>query len=772
MMTMTTLPQSTPACAARHREPPRLYVVAEVELNDDAFVADLLGLEEEETTNDLDVVDEETDTEEDETPVEPAPTDEDLKATVKAERLAVEARVLGFTGSIEELIAAEVTIYTASHEAKIAGLCAGEQTIDGFEAAECLRQEIEAFPRRLEAAVTPPVDWPCRRTQAARIDRWRRLRVLEVVAGLRSCVQRTKVAGLWEWRTCDVHGKLHRGMTRTGDASAPKKDVCQVGELRALSMKIGELAFFEAYRPCLDKDLATLVAPPQWPAELSRAGRSMVAELWRRAGFTRKGDNMIRASRHAGEGTRDLPLPSPLGDPAMPPGAWRMAPDHVVPFSDATPDLVHESEEVGPPAVVETSLPESLLALRDVIGDHGLWVLDLLHRPSTKDKRRRQDRAEAAAGWRPLRATNLRAWLGKVSKGPEKGRHRADVLMGSRTAPGLLERLGLIERLADYSSGSNSQRFRLTPGVATGELKEVTLKLRKSAKNLPAIARPVGPPVPASIVADYRKLQLAPAALNDLCSAAGVEFSSDLPSIKAAVTGNPGAAVYLAALERLRPWLAPDAAEKEARTLYRDPNGHRLQSTAARLPKAVRAHLSFGDGKKLVRLDIRASQLVIMAGRLRAQGLDRDRDIARWCDDVEQKDIYAVLYRLVHGGEPAQAQRDEFKGVAFADLIYCGHAWTRSPENALAQAVRREYPGFYDWLWRTKAKKGNSEFCCEFQRFESKMVLDKLCPALAAADIEVATVHDEIMVREEHAGQAKALFEEALREAGVRGVVR
>lgn len=789
MLDPINLSAGASAVDAGHREP-----------SDDAFVADLLGLDDDDDiadieadadgTDDLEVTEVSGDDLEvsGDDEVTPGTTgDHEVTLTKQAqlaERLALEARILDSGTPVAELIEQEVARLAERVEREIADIDPDEE-VDGINTRESLRGQVQDFRRRLESAVTPPSDWPCRRTQlaAARRDRWQRLCLLQVLNGLRGCVRRVKTAWgdppttSFQWRACEHHSKQHCGWSLSGVRVEKVEDPCQVGELRALAMKLGETHYYMQFRPRLDPKTGELVPPPQWPAENSKVGRGMVGQLWRwfrsPSGQHDQGRESTPNAPHTSGPAGLSPTPNGAGRAAA---AWGMPPDHVV-HSEPTTVI-----EEGAPAVVETMLPESLLKYRDEIGDCGLWFLSLLRTPLDPDKLRdRRAKVEAKAGWHRVKTTKLRLVLGKVSSGPQKGAQRADLLIGTREAPGLLERLGLIERLSDYSSGFRSQGYRLVPKVATGKLVDVTLVLRKRVKNLPAVKRVVGPAVGASLVADYARLRLdvPTKVLPDLCAAAGVDFSTDLDAISAALPDSPEGAVFKAAIEMLRPWLAPDAAAQESKRLYRDPSGHRLQSAFARLPRAIRKHVTFDDGVPLVGLDIRASQLVIGAGRLRAEGRTSDPSIARWVDKCENDDdIYGVLFELQHGRRPKPPdgeeidEREEFKSRAFADIIYCAPAWMESHKNVLARAVEREFPGFYLWLLKEKQRVGHAAYCCDNQRFESTIVLDQLAPLLAAAGILVATVHDCIYVRDVDADQARALFEGVLREAGVRARVR
>lgn len=785
---------------------PRESSLIEREPSDLAFVADLLGLDDDEVDSVASDDDSSNDEHDEVVEVEhrSAPVSEDDQGdavitedhvaarggtTVQLadDRAAIEARILDSDLPVTELIEHEVTQLRKQVKREITGIDPDEVNIDGINVVESLRGQVVDLRRRLEHAVTLPSDWSCPRKPDAlvRFERWRRLRLLQAVGGLRGCLQCIKVTWgeppmvSYRWQSCELHAKRHRGWTLSGARVEKVEDPCQRGELRALSMKLGGLGYYEQFRLKFDPETGELVPPPEWPAESSKVGRGMVGQLWRRF---RSGqhDQEPRSYPDAPQerGPSAVSDPTPLGA-GRAAAAWRKRPDHVV---HSEPTTITEE---GAPAVIETMLPESLLKYRDEIGDHGLWFLNLLRTPLDPDKLRdRRAKAEAKQGWHRVSTKKLRLVLGKVSSGPLKRTQRADLLLGTREAPGLLERLGLVERLSDYSSGYKSQGYRLVRGMAKGKLVDVTLVLRKRTKNLPATKRVVGPPVPTSIKADYARLRLdVPAmVLPDLCAAAGIEFSSDLDAISAALPDSPEAVVFKAAIEMLRPWLSSDAAAEESRRLYRDASGHRLQSSFARLPRAIRKHVTFDDGRPLVGLDIRASQLVIGAGRLRAEGRTSDPSIAKWADACETDDIYAVLFELQHERRPVAPfigpdgeeidEREEFKSKAFADIIYCAPTWMKSHKNVLARAVEREFPGFYLWLLKEKQRVGHDAYCCDNQRFESKIVLDQLAPLLAAAGIPVATVHDCIYVRDVDTAKARELFEGVLVAVGVRAVVR
>lgn len=145
---------------------------------------------------------------------------------------------------------------------------------------------------------------------------------------------------------------------------------------------------------------------------------------------------------------------------------------------------------------LEADLPVSLLAHRAEIGDQGCYLLHLLYRPNNKPLKTKHIKAED--GWRPLQSSELNPYLGQVRVNGKQTR-RLSLLLGTRENPGLLERLGLVERDRLYSAGHFCMHWRLTYRDRTGATERVRLVVKPTRRPWPPpITQPeAGKPAPA-----------------------------------------------------------------------------------------------------------------------------------------------------------------------------------------------------------------------------------------------------------------------------------
>jgi len=283
-----------------------------------------------------------------------------------------------------------------------------------------------------------------------------------------------------------------------------------------------------------------------------------------------------------------------------------------------------EDDDVEVPASLECSLPAYLAARQAELGDHALFIAHLLYRTrGARDILAESSKPLSEQGWRPLSMALLQRQLGQ-QRIEGKQVWRTAHLMGSRTAPGLLERLGIIERRAGYAEGY-AQRYRLACQDRTLPTAPVTLAIRKIGKLVS------GPAVPEGLRSDYLQLALDyHGALYDLCRQAGIPESCDAAAIGQAIKDLPAPAVVLTKagepakkqpkdpraswqgdLERICEWPDPLAAARR-HCLYRSSTTTRLESPFASLPSWARRYMRLA-GEPMISLDVRAAALTFGA---------------------------------------------------------------------------------------------------------------------------------------------------------------
>lgn len=681
-----------------------------------------------------------------------------------------------------ELLESELEIEAAALAQREAS-ADGEVEDDGFLGLSPVASARSAhldLVRRLHACVVAP--WKVRPAHAAKLLRWQRLRILDELGGLTGC---------WVGkppRRCSLADKRHRGCRDRKNLSA---NACRRGELLILTQDIGGMHYYESFRPVAGPD-GSLVAPPEWPSGHSPVARAMVSALWERyrsrrdtkCGDHERGRSPKDPPAHrvrstgAESGTAVERSGRALGEDS------RMASWDCVPF--------HDRHTCTRDASVKARVSPALASLRGELNDQAVYLCSLLGQRSTAKPDTKQARNEQAEGWRPITRAVIDRELGKFRRGGKIVRH-SDELLGSRTSPGLLERLGVIERLSDYSAkgpAGYSQRYRLTDTYRPrkGEaLVEVEVVLRKRAKTLPPKRVRAGAPVHPWLVECYPGLALdKDTALRELCASLGVPESTDLAVVLAGIDAMTGPTVRLTS--KGQPYKKQDKDPREAArnhakaiagfdsslALRRDHKVGRLVSGINPLPSWVSRHLTLA-GSPVATLDIRSCGLALRAGEMRKAGADKDRDCAAVCALIEdpERDPYCALFAVAYGREPTAAEREAFKPTVLKDLYYSTPgAQVKTP---LGMSVAHAYPGFSRYLVETKqarGDKGNGELAMDTLRMESALMLEALPTAFAGEGIRMATKHDCVYVRREELDHAAAVFKRVLLAAGIRAVVK
>ena len=448
-------------------------------------------------------------------------------------------RAIKAPGPIETVVESVRAILAAELDARLAAVAAEDD--GGYEddmivmlsLAEHLRAEHARLVSALQAAIVPP--WPVRPAYAGDLPEWQRLRLIEALGllrrrgGRRLHVLGYTLGGYEFWR------RLPRldgaAVTTCGEKVKVDGEQVRVVRLpewvrqREAREKRTRKRQQTASNRCSEHERAKqCVALPAQPMA-ERSGD-------RQAGGTgvRGASSAQHEGAETGAGERVDQSPAASSD----------ASSELRPLMFATADTDACEPEYEVSDEVEVTLPVRLLAHRDEIGDHGLYVLHLLHRNRRASDEDTEGRAqELRDGWRPLSTKILERILGTVRVDGQP-RQRTGILLGSRKEPGLLERLGLIERRSGYLAGVTCQRYRLRDRDRTGPTERVMLSMRRRA------VQSMGPDVPPWLVESYSKLVLDyHGALYELCRRAGAPETPYADQVSASIAALPAPPVVM-----------------------------------------------------------------------------------------------------------------------------------------------------------------------------------------------------------------------------------
>ena len=426
---------------------------------------------------------------------------------------------------------------------------------------------------------------------------------------------------------------------------------------------------------------------------------------------------------------------------------------------------------------------EAADAIPAAVRDHALYVLGLLSSHTLLDEN----------GWRPLTRSILDERLGQSRVNGHKVQ-RSGLLLGSRADPdtGELITRGLVERYPSFCE-SHSQCYRLKDRSWLDAPREDTVVvLRPRGKQRTRKVLAPDDTVPDFLASSYPHTIDIPACVYFVCEAmlAGVTAENvgrakllPLPPTSLAnevlATGTLDAvAAYLTTIPLLKPperkgrrgrppknvckdlrerWMS--ALEhvwrcyKHSRTDLHDLNRvhGRLFSPFVQLWSPLRRFVHL-NGERLVELDIRNAQPLLIAARVLQTGLGDEPDVKMYVRHCEAGTLYEYAFKCLYGYEPTTAQRDHFKqgffgGWMFAKLV------DMDRESGIGAAMKVAFPNV-DAFVREEKAEDYAEFPVACQRFESSLMVDRLAAVFGPLNLRPLTCHDAVYVAASQAEDA------------------
>ena len=164
---------------------------------------------------------------------------------------------------------------------------------------------------------------------------------------------------------------------------------------------------------------------------------------------------------------------------------------------------------------------------------------------------------------------------------------------------------------------------------------------------------------------------------------------------------------------------------------------------------------------RLVNLDIRNSQPYLLSLLLveRYAGETMPADVQRYIDLCANGELYEYLMIWL---KVPQGRRREFKVAFFASLFFCDNRHAGS--TTAGKFFRTHFPNVYALIHAFK-KDDFKQLAITMQRREARIILNVIGKALRKQNIWYATIHDSVVVLEEHATSVKSIVLTAFREA-------
>jgi hypothetical protein len=310
-------------------------------------------------------------------------------------------------------------------------------------------------------------------------------------------------------------------------------------------------------------------------------------------------------------------------------------------------------------------------------------------------------------------------------------RHIDKVLDYWRTA-------GVVERSGNYIPGTKSYGYRFTEPYRDVRNQKVTITDQKFADKLERKRRErnsridLKVPQHSFIYFNLQEIEI------DAKAAYNIAFTAS--STKKGTTANRE--------KHFNKWNAAiHAMEHKEWFITRDKTGKRVHNNFATAPSLIRITISIPSGEQLVNVDIRCSQLVMLAIVIKKfySGASMPTNVLAYIQQCEQGILYETLASAA--GIAAIADRKKFKRNFFKKVLYGRNEnATRSPEWAIFAAL---YPDVAAYIVIAKADNYKA-LSHALQRQESEIIIDGVFGGLAAdyypADYFALPIHDSIVV--------------------------
>jgi hypothetical protein len=228
----------------------------------------------------------------------------------------------------------------------------------------------------------------------------------------------------------------------------------------------------------------------------------------------------------------------------------------------------------------------------------------------------------------------------------------------------------------------------------------------------------------------------------------------------------------------------------------------RLHTSYGCLPRVIRRSLVGRDGQELTSLDIRSCQPLLIGylalGSISQSGgghttmlhIARSRGgIGDYLDLCQCGQLYEFIVDRLRAGDVTSRPREITATLNGREVTWVSDPsrWSRDQakdsvqvcmfgdlptmqQTPAYQVIRRYWPGIADYLTRSKSEGRYQAVAEQCQRLESRLMIDGVAMEFARRhpDKPIVTIHDELMVPVDLAGEAEALIGEVWGRIGLR----
>lgn len=176
----------------------------------------------------------------------------------------------------------------------------------------------------------------------------------------------------------------------------------------------------------------------------------------------------------------------------------------------------------------------------------------------------------------------------------------------------------------------------------------------------------------------------------------------------------------------------------------------RVHTAPVSFPSILRSNWYFASNPHatLMEIDIANAQFFFLSLLLVKDKLPSTKKFIKLCQDGELYKTIAIDY---YGDD---SNRDLVKRKLIAEFLFSERNWSK-----LSKWVAKEYPGVAEVVKQLKADRFQN--CARtLQRGEASLMVDKIFLPLLKSGITTYTVHDSIIVQEQHAKDVAAFIKE------------
>lgn len=195
---------------------------------------------------------------------------------------------------------------------------------------------------------------------------------------------------------------------------------------------------------------------------------------------------------------------------------------------------------------------------------------------------------------------------------------------------------------------------------------------------------------------------------------------------------------------------------------FQDDFSGRLHSNITSLRKEYRDYLTI-DGEKLIEIDIRNSQSVFLAKRIKKElGSNISYNQYEFIKEAEKGTLYDFIADLIISKEKDLRDHDEVREEVKLNLQKLYFSDDYKHISKFHKLFKDMFPDVLTFINTIKSKSstGGKEFACLLQSLEKRTILNIILPKAYELGIDALTIHDSFLVKVSQAKELELIIKE------------